>query len=230
MTEAVVIVEGVTEEGFVREVLCPHLLPRGLWAWPILTGTRRTRRDERGGHRGAYRVTRDDISRTLKQHGRRGACVTTMLDLYGLPNDFPGYATAAVTPDPYQRVAAIEDAMSADIADHRFVPYIQLHEFEALLLAEPGKIAGEYPDAADAVAQLAAEAARFQGPEWVNDDPATTPSKRVKKHVPRYDKVRSGPRITASIGLERLRAECPHFGLWLTRLEALATCQPSSLE
>lgn len=223
MTEVIFIVEGVTEEGFVKEVLSPHLLPLELRVWPLLTGTRRMRRRQRGGHRGTYCVIRDDIIRTLKQHGRRGARVTTMLDLYALPDDFPGHTTSAGTPDPYKRVAAIEDAMAVDIADHRFVPYIQLHEFEALLFAEPGKIAGEYPDSADGVGELEAEVARFPGPEWVNDDPATAPSKRVKKNVPRYDKVRSGPRIAASIGLPRLRAECPHFGGWLSRLEGLGS-------
>ena len=60
-----------------------------------------------------------------------------MFDLYALPADFPGYAEARREVDPYGKVRILEDALGNDIADRRFIPYIQLHEFEALILADP---------------------------------------------------------------------------------------------
>jgi hypothetical protein len=53
-----------------------------------------------------------------------------------LPADFPAYDQALSAIDPYMRVEVLESAMAADISDSRFIPYIQLHEFEALVLAE----------------------------------------------------------------------------------------------
>ncbi len=222
MTDVLIIVEGATEEAFANDVLLPHLIARGGRPVPVLTGTRKSRRAEKGGHRNTYDAIQDDILRILKEHGPRGARVSTMLDLYGLPNDFPGYVTSRGVPDPYTRVAGIEAAMAASIADYRFLPYIQLHELEALLLSEPGKAAHLYPGHEEALQVLAREVAQFPGPEWVNDNPLTAPSKRLERCVPGYDKRYAAPLIAQDIGLDVIRERCPHFGEWLSKLEALA--------
>lgn len=60
-------------------------------------------------------------------------------------------------------------------------------------------------------------------PERINDGYDTCPSRRLKKLHPAYDKVVHGYRIAARIGLPTLRQACPHFGQWLTQLEALTT-------
>ncbi|MEW6284306.1 MAG: DUF4276 family protein, partial [Candidatus Eremiobacterota bacterium] len=41
---------------------------------------------------------------------------------------------------------------------------------------------------------------------------------------PRYanDKRTAGPQVAQAIGLDVLRARCPHFGSWLTSLEGLS--------
>ena len=64
-----------------------------------------------------------------------------MIDLYALPNDFPGtdaFTGRAGSLSPRRRLGS---ALAEDIDDPRFMPYIQLHEFEAVLLADAGKIA-----------------------------------------------------------------------------------------
>src|SRR6266446_415598 len=53
--------------------------------------------------------------------------------VYKLPTDFPGFAQVKNFADPYQKVTHLEERLAADIADSRFIPYIQLHEFEGLL-------------------------------------------------------------------------------------------------
>ena len=223
MTHVYIIVEGQTEETFVKEVLYPHLFPMGVWPSPLLTGTRKTRRADKGGHRGVYGCIREDIVCTLKQHAPRGAHVTTMLDLYALPTDFPGFAGAGRVRDPYRRVEGIEQAIEGDIDDHRFFAYIQLHEFEALLLSDTQAIVRSYPTALAGVASLTQEIAAFRGPEWVNDDPVTAPSKRLRAHIPEYDKTLAGSLIVMDIGLDVVRAKCQHFAAWLTKLECLHT-------
>lgn len=146
-----------------------------------------------------------------------------MFDLYGLPDDFPGYEAAALQDDPYQRVQALEDALADDIDDHRFIPYIQLHEFEALLLSDPEKLGAEFIGSADGIARLAAMVARFSSPEHVNDRSDTAPSKRIIRAIPEYEgrKASAGPIVADKIGLPTLRSKCAHFAGWLAKLENL---------
>ncbi len=58
-------------------------------------------------------------------------------------------------------------------------------------------------------------------PELVNDSSATCPSARVRRDWPTFAKRTDGPALVGEIGLEVLRAACPHFDSWLTRLESL---------
>ena len=159
-----------------------------------------------------------------KQEQSDGVRFTTMFDLYQLPNDFPGYEDAALHADPYLRVEALEDALANDISDPRLIPYIQLHEFEALLLSDPGKLKSQFDGSADAIARLATMAARFPSPEHINDGSTTAPSKRIISALPEYDgrKASAGPIVAEKIGLPTLRSKCAHFAEWLGKLESLA--------
>ena len=76
---------------------------------------------------------RNDILRFLKQESGDEVFFTTMIDLYGLHSDFPGIEEAErLRQDPQARVRSLEASWSGDIGDQRFIPFIQLHEFEAL--------------------------------------------------------------------------------------------------
>lgn len=131
------IVEGQTEETFVRDQLKPHLAQRSIWASVRCVQTsRKPNTKYRGGLR-RYSQARDDISRWMREQPQpkhHDVRFTTMFDLFRLPDDFPGHHAAASNPDPISRATALENAMLEDIGDNRFVPYIQVHEFEALVL------------------------------------------------------------------------------------------------
>ena len=70
---------------------------------------------------------------------------TTMFDFYALPADFPGMTEASKHINAYDKVYAIEKSMSEDFQADCFIPYIQLHEFESLLLSDVPKIAERFP-------------------------------------------------------------------------------------
>jgi D-serine deaminase-like pyridoxal phosphate-dependent protein len=53
------------------------------------------------------------------------------------------------------------------------------------------------------------------------EEPQTAPSKRLRKLFAGYQKPLHGPLAIAAIGIERIRAVCPHFDEWLRRLEAV---------
>lgn len=216
------VVEGQTEETFVKQILRPHLANQQIMidARCVMTGTKRGK-TYRGGMTSYVRAKRD-IERWIK--GDRTAYFTTMFDLYGLPTDFPGYVGAKRIRDPRQRVDDLENALRNDIDDGRFVPYIQLYEFETLLLADPHQLASQFPEQTAAIQKLVEMSADFTSPEEINDGADTAPSKRIIDAIPAYAgmKVSAGPIVAERIGLPILRARCRHFGAWLDQLEALA--------
>ncbi|MXY26521.1 MAG: DUF4276 family protein [Acidobacteria bacterium] len=220
------IVEGQTEERFVNTVLREHFADRSIVAVAHCVTTRRERRAEDRRYRGGlttYQHARDDIRRWVRGDGGRDARFTTMFDLYKLPADFPGYAEAAKVSDPYARVGLLEAALSETIGDRRFIPYIQLHEFEALLFADPQKLDTQFPDRPSAIEQLVKTAREVDSPELVDDGPTTAPSKRISAAIPEYDrrKASAGPIVAAKIGLPVLQTQCRHFREWLERLTSV---------
>ncbi len=114
------VVEGQTEEGFVNQVLAPHLGAAGIFAKARCVTTRLDRRRPDLVHRGGlpnYGKARRDLERWLAEDP--GAMFTTMFDLYALPKDFPAFTDSRRWNGPYQRVAALEAAFAADFADDR---------------------------------------------------------------------------------------------------------------
>ena len=220
------IVEGQTEETFVNRQLKPHLAQRLISVYVRCVQTSRKRNIKHRGGVPSYAQARGDISRWMREQPQpkhRNVRFTTMFDLFRLPEDFPGYRAAAHEPDPGRRAIALENAMLEDIGDERLVPYIQVHEFEALVLADPQELSSLYPESAAGVRQLVTIAGDYRSPEEINGDPTTAPSKRILQKIPNYRKSASGPTITGRIGLPTLRDKCPHFGKWVDRLEALGS-------
>lgn len=222
MIRIYIVVEGQTEEAFVNDVLGPALYPRGIYPSARLIG--------RPGHKGgnvSYSRLKTDVSLLLKQD--QGAVCTTLIDFYALGEGFPGVPPPPKLPN-IAKVKQIEQAIMADIieslgenrrADARFVPYLQLHEYEGLLFSDPVAFAkGIYQS--NLAASFQKIRAQFPTPEDINDDPLTAPSKRVRQICPGYNKPLFGSLAALSVGLDAMRRECPHFREWLDRLESFA--------
>jgi len=212
-----ILVEGQTEETFAKDVPVPHLESRGFHgvSVSILTTKVIAAGPNHKGGVGSYTKIRQELQLlTLNT----GCVVTTMVDLYGLPVDTPGIATAP-TNNPRQRVEAIESAIAGDIDRTNFVAHVMLHEFETLMFVNPQRVADHFgqPALADI---LTADVAEAGEPEFVDDGPTTAPSVRLSRHITGYLKSTDGPVIAAEIGLEALRARCPHFDTWLTNVES----------
>jgi len=211
-----ILVEGQTEETFVRDVLGPHLLGFRLHLNPVVVSTKRVKSGLKfKGGVTDYAKVRRELRRLLNDSS--AVAVTTMIDYYGLPDDFPGVASLPRSRTCYSRVEHLENALAADIHDRRFLPYFSLHEFEALLFVAPQLIetAVEEKGVADRLAALAAS------PEEVDDGPDTHPAARLFAVAPRYRKAVHGPLIAGRIGLSGMRPRCPHLDVWVSRLESL---------
>lgn len=214
--------EGQTEQKFVNNVLTPHLATFDVFVSVrcVLTSKdKRAAKEYRGGLVN-YEKAKNDIQAWLKEDKHEDCRFTTMFDLYALPNNFPGYDEGQEKTDKYERVKILEKHLEQDISDHRFFPYIQLHEFEALILSDPQSLDIEYLEHEVSIQQLIAMVGE-QNPELINDGRETAPSKRILKEIPEYDKATAGPAVAKRIGLPKLREKCHHFNEWLTRLENL---------
>jgi len=233
MKDLYVFCEGATEQGFVNQVLRPHLYPLGFTNVPTIQVAFSKHHGvvKRGGVR-AYGPVRKDILNHTKQRGTSpGVFYTTMIDLYGLPMDFPGrQSNVRDTEDPIPYVEALEAAFGIDIGDRRFIPYLQLHEYETLLFSDPNAFAATFENAEPAIAQLHSIAGSVSSVELIDDGEESAPSKRIIQHLPAYKgrKSSAGPDVAERIGLAVLRAKCLHFDSWIRRLEALEPLPPST--
>jgi hypothetical protein len=222
-----VTAEGQTEERFVKEVLSPYLGERNVWTDVRCVLTSKNNRlgiEYRGGWRrmNAYTTVKTDICTWMKEDRNPDVRFTTMFDLYALPSDFPGYDEAYRESDPYCRVSILEEALSSDINgeldDIRFVPYIQLHEFEALILADPKQLNWEFLEHDRPIQQLVEMVEKEGGnPELIDDGVNTAPSKRIIAEIPEYEgsKATSGPLVAGKIGMQKLSERCRHFSEWV---------------
>lgn len=219
MARVHVVVEGQTEETFVDELLTPYMAERGVYLSVSLVTTKRTRAgDQFGGGITSYAKLRRDIVNVLGDSNL--VCVTTMVDYYGLPDDFPGIRArhGAAT----NRASYLEDAFSADIGQTRFKPFLILHEFEALLFSDPSAIASAFPGTRIET-ELRAIRDAYPSPEAINDGRDTHPARRILNLLPGYRKRTSGTIIAKRIGLARIRSQCPRFDTWVAYLERLAS-------
>jgi hypothetical protein len=218
-----IVTEGQTEETFVNDILIDHLIKFGIYdirAHCITTGYSNGR-PKRGGLL-SYPHLKKDVNTWLRSDP--SAIVTTMIDLYGIPENFPGKSQWSIIKDPLKKILQAESEFSQDINNKRFVPYIQLHEFEGILFSDIQKIHESMIDTKDKGTNLKALKtirSSFKTPEEINDNFNTAPSKRILRIYPSYQKPTDGIIIAKRIGIDKIRKECPHFDMWLSRLEAL---------
>lgn len=230
MKRLLVHVEGETEESFVNELLAPHLQRYDYSRVSArLIGNAR-QRHRRGGIR-AWSAVRKEIVSHLKDDPE--SIATTMVDYYGLPQTgskaWPGRSEASRMAFP-QKGETVEVALSIDVGqamgdgfDQRhFIPYVMVHEFEALLFSDCEGF-GRGIGRTNLSTQFQRIRDEFANPEEIDDSPETAPSKRIQGIVPQYQKPLMGNLAALEIGLPSMRSACRHFDDWLKRLETAST-------
>jgi hypothetical protein len=222
-----IIVEGSTEETFVNDVLVKHFASSNIFvsARKIKTGWDRLNNKPSKGGLLKYIQFRNDVLRWIESDRNQSRFwYTSMLDLYAFPKDelspYNEYIQSII--DPYQKIDALETEIAKDINHPKFIPYIQLHEFEAFLLVEPDRLITMYPNGQTGINRLKRDIANRR-PEEINESKQTAPSKRIIRYLPDYEgqKAQVGPLVVSDIGLNALRSNCPHFNDWIAKLESI---------
>ena len=216
MSRVRILVEGQTEETFVNAILSPHLNQMGVYPHAFLF--------RKKGGSFAYQRARKEILNSLKEDNT--LICTTMVDFYGMPNDWPGKTESQSCQNYQDKAQRVEQALSEDIVAQmsgswnraQFIPYVQMHEFEALLFSATSILA---VSSSRVSAQLENVLQSFSCPEEINDNYQTCPSRRIKQHIENYVKTVDGIIAARKIGLPKMRLKCPHFNEWVTKLESL---------
>jgi len=219
-----IIGEGISEQKLASEIIAPHLLTYGInvFARQIVTKRKASEKSSKGGMPSYDRVKRDILCLIKEDSGR---LITSMFDLYALPTDFPGYASIGKIQDPYEKVKFLEASFAKDIGSKRFVPYIQLYEYETLFFANITTVHEvlSLNNPRNSLKDLEMIVKKHPNPEFINDGPSSAPSKRIERLYPDYQKSVDGLRILERIGLFKIREECSHFNEWLSKLESLGS-------
>ena len=184
------------------------------------------------GHKGGVRKwqsVQDEISLVLKTSSQQ-VC-TIMFDFYKLDQSWPGLESARLL-SISQVASAIEHALANHIEmamptihPKRFIPYIQMHEYEALLFADANKLAEALPGGAAKHTQtINGILAAVSSPEEINTGAATHPAKRIAQMLPNYEKAKTieGINLAQSIGIQSMLKTCHHFASWVNQLLALS--------
>ncbi len=224
MKRIIVICEGQTEQQFCNDVLQPYFSKKNIYIDnPTIKKT--------GGGIVNWEALKNQIKNHLKNESK--AIVTTLIDFYGIHehHNYPNWSAAKKETSKSLGITNIENGMLKDIdssLNNRFIPYVQLHEFEALLFSDINVYhnnfeANEFLD----YNYLIETITKNPNPEDINDSPETAPSKRLSKIIKGYfsnnenTKVLYGSLLAQEIGLQNIREKCPRFNNWILNLESI---------
>ncbi len=219
--QVVIIVEGPTEQNFVKDLLAPYMFERGVFLTAIIL-------DKPGEKGGDVKFARaqNDIEKHLKQ--RSDIFVSLMVDFYGIGADWPGYHESKKQPCHRQKAKMMNEATAAAVMklfaklrpEKRFIPYVSMHEIEAIYFSDPSALANGLAINQKWIDDILTEC---DEPEKINNDRETAPSKRLGELSNKFKKTATGIAIAKEIGIPKMRAACPLFDTWLTKLENLKT-------
>ncbi len=198
-----IVVEGQTEQTFVREVLAPYMAHKGIYLYSALIG--------KPGHKGGdirFDRAMQDISNFLKQ--RSDTYISTMFDYFRIDSKWPGRAEVRQLIRNGSALTATQKAETLEMATYnetveifsecnsakRFIPYIEMHEFEALLFSDADVLAEETEIDVSEIRRII-EA--YSNPEEINEDPAKAPSKQLEALKKGLRKVAMGKTVSLLI-------------------------------
>ena len=214
MKRLIIVCEGQTEQSFCQNVLSPYFLSKGI----VVEAP--TIKHSHGGI-----VPWETLKHQLVEHLHEGDAVVTMLiDFYRIKDSyqFPGWEEAKTIKDSQDKMNGLFQDMLNDMPEelmNRFVPYIQLHEFEGLLFSDISAFRNNFMPAECDFDAIQSAIDEFENPEDINNKPETAPSSRLMSAVAGYDKVLYGTILAEETGLGTIRNKCPLFNSWIERIE-----------
>lgn len=213
MKRLIIICEGETEQEFCKDVLYPYFIEKDIHIQaPMIKKS--------NGGIVMWSELKKQIERHIKQDSE--VKVTTLIDFYGIKSihAFPKFEEPARSNQ--EKVQNIEKGMQECVdpaMQHHFIPYVQLHEFEALIFCSLDVIKNNFKEEEANFTEIEKIINYFPNPEDINNNLETAPSKRLEKCITGYNKPIYGACLTTEIGMAILRQKCPRFNAWIEKLE-----------
>lgn len=198
-----IVCEGPTEVDFIKKKLNKEYFnPKNISLKPIAINETAHQQSLEGN------VSVDRLVAFVKKAEFK--IVTTLVDFYGFKNR--GIKT------PHK----IEEELEARVNQEFFIPYLQVHETEALWFSDKNAIAGAKNANDQQQRMLSDIIQQYPNPEDINDSRETAPSKRLEKIFTDYKKIIDGNHIFDKISVETMKSKCPRFAEWLDTIEEKA--------
>ncbi len=214
MKRVIIICEGQTEREFCEKLLAHYLFQESIHIQAPLI------KKSRGGI-----VQWDVLKKEIENHlSEPNVIVSTLIDYYGLNSklNFPKWEEAKSVIDKNARMDFLESSMADEINEvmkHRFIPYLQLHEFEGLLFNDIQIFYNQVPkDDLVGHEELIQTFTQFSNPEFINDNKDTSPSHRLSRIIKGYNKPLYGHYLAEAIGINKIRQKSPRFDNWVHKI------------
>jgi len=212
MKRLYIIVEGQTEQEFVNTMIAPYMQQYGVYdVKPVLIHASKA---GRGGFVNYSHLKKDALK--LLNSRKDDFVVSMFVDFFRIP-EIPHRERWSQKATHKEQVSEMERCIAEDIHDYRFIPYIQLHEFEALLFSSNKGFETYFQE--DEAQKTQRIVLQFDNPEDINTTPEGAPSKRLIDINDNYDKVIEGNLIALEVGMDSIRTKCHHFKEWIDKLK-----------
>lgn len=216
MKRLIIIAEGPTEKEFIENSLRDFFNSKGVF--DVRAIMIQTSKGNKGGFVN-YIHLKNDIEKILKSEN--DVVVSMFVDFFKIPTNFPKFQDSIQLKNTDEKIDILLEGICNDINDSRFIPYIQKHEFEALLFSSNEGF-NSWFDNEVIIDQLSEIVSQFKNPEEINTGSETAPSKRIIKILEakkqKYDKIAEGNLIAEEIGIEKILEKCPRFNQWIYSL------------
>lgn len=218
MRRIIIVVEGQTEQEFVKGCVAPHLLN----TYGVVSVAARL--IGKPGHKGgdvSYSRLKKDLDILLREPD---VVISTFIDFFKLANDFPNTDDCQKRGNTSHRIDCLEQGLATDVNAPLFIPYIQKHEFEALLFSSDTGFLKYLNE--QSCQELKKVSSQFATPEDINN--TQPPSYRLIDIMKRYEgfqynKVVYGNILALEIGMKAMLTRCQRFANWIDQLGKMAS-------
>ena len=202
-----VVCEGQTETDFMKQLNKKYFNKINISLKPVGINDKQK---NIGGNVSIARVVN-----FLHKHSNMYNMLTTFIDFYRLKNK------------GNKKVSELEEEIKKEFYnDNKYknkilIPYIQMHETEALWFSDINAIIRVKNANEQQQEDLSKIIEKYKNPEDINDSYETAPSKRLENIFCDYSKVIDGKEISNKISINIFIEKCPRFSKWVNEISNL---------
>ena len=202
-----VVCEGQTETDFMKQLNKKYFNKINISLKPVGIN------EEQKNIEGNISIAR--VVDFLHKHSNMYNILTTFIDFYRLKNK------------DNKKVSELEEEIKKEFyKDNKYknknlIPYIQMHETEALWFSDINAIIQVKNANKQQQEGLSKIIEKYKNPEDINDSYETAPSKRLENIFGDYSKVIDGKGISNKISINIFIEKCPRFSKWVNKITNL---------